>query len=358
MKMILPSIILSAVLLSSSCSKNIVKSEEFICSVTSGTAKDSTVNNTNTTNGTTNSNNNSNSSTSSTTTNNNTTTNNTTTQEKDVLSPKFSLANGKYKFGTEIELTAESGTEIQFSWDEGKTWVKGNKTIIRRSSCLYAKASNGKKESIVARGEYKVFFEKVLYVGNSITVHGPLAGSDWNNDWGMAATAPDKDYVSLVNKKLYEANPNTKSQRFNAASFERTFLNYDYERNASFFRDFEADLIIVRLGENADNTFAFNNKFEEYLKKLVDYLKNKRTVRVVVTNCFWRKNDLVAFKLGEFVRLANEAGLEYDFADISKLELDSSNSAYGVFKSPFVAEHPSDKGMKGIADAIIQQLKL
>jgi hypothetical protein len=114
----------------------------------------------------------------------------------------------------------------------------------------------------------------------------------------------------------------------------------------------------VRLGENADNTFAFNNKFEEYLKKLVDYLKNKRTVRVVVTNCFWRKNDLVAFKLGEFVRLANEAGLEYDFADISKLELDSSNSAYGVFKSPFVAEHPSDKGMKGIADAIIQQLKL
>jgi lysophospholipase L1-like esterase len=349
MKMILPSLFLSAVLMTSSCNKTIVQSEEYICTVTSGVAKDSTSNATNT--GNTNSTGNSN-------TNNTNTNNNTTTQEKDVLSPKFSLENGKYKFGTEITLSAEPGTDIQYSWDEGKTWTKGNKTLIRRTSCLFAKATNGKKESAVAKAEYKVFFEKVLFVGNSITVHGPLAGSDWNNDWGMAATAPDKDYVSLVNKKLYEANPNTKFQRYNAASFERDFLNYNYERNASFFRDFDADLIVIRLGENADNTFAFNNNFERHIKQLVDYLRKGRTVRVVVTNCFWRRNDLVAFKLGEFVRIANEAGLEYDFADISKLELDPSNTAVGIFKSQFVAEHPSDKGMKAIADAIIQQLKL
>lgn len=337
MKMILQSIILSVILMASSCDKTIVQSEEYICNVSSGVAKDSASN------------------TNSGATSN---TNNNSTQEKEVLSPKFSLANGKYKFGTEINLTAEPGAEIQYSWDEGKTWTKGNKTILRRTSCLFAKASNGKKESTVSKAEYKVFFEKVLYVGNSITIHAPLPGTDWNNDWGMAATAPDKDYVSLVNKKLYEANPNTKSQRFNAANFEKDFINFDYEKFASFYRDFGADLIIIRLGENVDNIFAFNNKFEDHLKKMVDYLRQGRTVRVVVTNCFWRKNDLVAFKLGEFVRLANEAGLEYDFADISKLELDASNTAVGIFKSPFVAEHPSDKGMKGIADAIIQQLKL
>ncbi len=334
-------IFLNAILSGSSCSKGLVTSEEFICNVESGTTKDSTaLTNTNTSTGTTNTN-----------------TGTTTNSEKDVAIPKFSLENGRYKFGTEVILTAETGTEIEFSWDEGKTWIKGNKTLIRRSACLFAKAKIAKKESAVVRADYKVLFERVLYIGNSITIHGPLAGTDWNNNWGMAATAPDKDYVSLVDKYLYTANPNLKSQRFSAVAFERDFVNYNYQ-NANFPRDYNPDLIIVRIGENVDNISAHNNKFAEHIKKLVDYIKDKKTVRVVVTNCFWRKNDLVAFQLGEFVRLANDAGLEYNFADLSKLELEFANSAGGIFKDSHVAAHPSDKGMKAIADAITAQIKL
>lgn len=32
-------------------------------------------------------------------------------------------------------------------------------------------------------------YRKVLFLGNSITKHGPKADIDWSGNWGMAATA-------------------------------------------------------------------------------------------------------------------------------------------------------------------------
>ncbi len=39
---------------------------------------------------------------------------------------------------------------------------------------------------------------KVLFLGNSITLLPPLASVGWTNNWGMAARAPEKDFVHLV----------------------------------------------------------------------------------------------------------------------------------------------------------------
>ena len=36
---------------------------------------------------------------------------------------------------------------------------------------------------------------RVLFVGNSITLHGPRPQIGWTNNWGMAASARDKDYA-------------------------------------------------------------------------------------------------------------------------------------------------------------------
>ena len=43
---------------------------------------------------------------------------------------------------------------------------------------------------------------RVLFVGNSITLHGPRPQIGWTNNWGMAASARDKDYVHLLQKKI------------------------------------------------------------------------------------------------------------------------------------------------------------
>ena len=41
--------------------------------------------------------------------------------------------------------------------------------------------------------------KRILVVGNSITRHGPNAEIGWGNrDWGMAASAPEKDFVHLL----------------------------------------------------------------------------------------------------------------------------------------------------------------
>lgn len=39
---------------------------------------------------------------------------------------------------------------------------------------------------------------RVLFVGNSITRHGPKPEAGWHNDWGMAATAREKDIAKLA----------------------------------------------------------------------------------------------------------------------------------------------------------------
>ncbi|MEI6540199.1 MAG: hypothetical protein WCO86_11845, partial [Planctomycetota bacterium] len=40
--------------------------------------------------------------------------------------------------------------------------------------------------------------DRILVLGNSLTLHGPKAEIGWAGNWGMAASAQDKDYVHLL----------------------------------------------------------------------------------------------------------------------------------------------------------------
>ncbi len=39
---------------------------------------------------------------------------------------------------------------------------------------------------------------RILFLGNSLTLHGPKPEIQWTGNWGMAASAQDKDYVHLL----------------------------------------------------------------------------------------------------------------------------------------------------------------
>ena len=197
-------------------------------------------------------------------------------------------------------------------------------------------------------------YAKVLFLGNSITKHGPKADIGWTGNWGMAASGENKDYVHLIIQGLTPAG-GTPPQFFvnNIADFERAYADYDLAIKLKAAADFKADLIILAIGENvpALKTDAEKSLFQQQVSKLLATLKAPGSnPTVVVRSCFWQ-NDA---KDQALKAACSESG--GTFVDISVLGKDEGNYARSErpFKHAGVARHPGDKGMKAIADAILK----
>ena len=69
---------------------------------------------------------------------------------------------------------------------------------------------------------------KILFLGNSITQHGPKPEIGWTGNWGMAASALDKDYPHVLAARVGKAaggEPQILAR--NIADFERGHPTYD-----------------------------------------------------------------------------------------------------------------------------------
>lgn len=198
-------------------------------------------------------------------------------------------------------------------------------------------------------------FKKVLFLGNSITKHGPKADIDWSGNWGMAASAEAKDYVHVFTKALSEKQGSTPEILVkNIADFERAHQGYDFAAKLQEAIDFQADLIVLAIGENvaALKTAEEKTKLQEAVTKLLTTLKGDRKPVILVRSCFWAN----AAK-DEALRGACEA-VKGIFADLSTLSADKSlyGRAEREFKHAGVANHPGDKGMAAIAEALMKAL--
>ena len=188
---------------------------------------------------------------------------------------------------------------------------------------------------------------RILVVGNSITRHGPLKEIGWNRDWGMAASAPEKDYVHRLYAKLTE-NGQDVFMRIRQCSFwERNFLKDNILSNYDEEKAFHADIVVFRLGENV--TIEDKPFFKEALKKFIAHIC-PAPGRTVYTTCFW-KNEIIDEAIEEVAQERVEICIDGFFAN------DETNMALGQFEHRGVSGHPSDKGMEKIADAIFQVLK-
>lgn len=190
---------------------------------------------------------------------------------------------------------------------------------------------------------------RVLILGNSITVTLPAPEIGWHGHWGMAASEERKDYVHLLIEKFKRYNDTIQVEYLGISSFERDFLNYDVKQ-LSAYRDFAPDLIIVRIGENVDENLAQREGFSNYLSNLLSYLKNGRIVAVCTTSTFWSMPKTNS----ELKKLADaERHIYVPLTDLSK---DRKNSAHDQFEDEGVGAHPSDRGMQNIADRIADKL--
>ena len=197
---------------------------------------------------------------------------------------------------------------------------------------------------------------RILFLGNSITLHAPAPEIGWTGNWGMAASAEEKDCVHLVTGALAESTGMRPEVRVrNIADFERGLADYDPAKTLASELTFGPQLVIVAIGENVpdpDNDAA-QRVFAAAMDRLLGALRAAGKPDIVVRSCFWPHavKDRLLCEAAERARVA--------FVDISAIGRDPANAARSERQIAHagVAAHPGDRGMKAIADALVSAIR-
>ena len=223
-------------------------------------------------------------------------------------------------------------------------------TVSQNASANTVSAENQVKSSQVRiyrnGGDYKV-----LFVGNSITRHAPKPEIGWYGDWGMAASSENKDYVHVLLSMLERTYGMPDYGIAHVSNWERNYQdgNKLLEERYGEARDFAADVVIIRLGENMPKYSAPACKPQ--FCDMIDFFATNPNVKVIITDNFW-KNDAKDTMIRE---IAAERG--YTFCHIGDIEDDQATMALGQFEHKGVSVHPSDLGMARIAERLFETIK-
>lgn len=188
---------------------------------------------------------------------------------------------------------------------------------------------------------------RIMFMGNSITLHGYLPKIGWYGEWGMAASCVEKDYVHLLAEKIGDAY----FCICQVADWESDYRNGENYLDAyASARDFGADIIITRFIENMDHNNVDFGLFKEKYIQLLDYVNSKSTEKIVFSTGFWKHPGDACIE-----QIAKERGcpLVYlgDLGDMDEMK------ATGLFEHDGVANHPGDKGMATVAERLWVPLK-
>jgi len=197
--------------------------------------------------------------------------------------------------------------------------------------------------------------QRILFLGNSITLHGPSAKVGWSNNWGMAASALEKDYVHVLANSIARLSGSQPEVRVtNIADFERRYDSYDLEAGLQKHLAFKPDMVVVAIGENvpALNSDEAKIRFKDSFTRLLALLKNCGQPALFVRSCFWPN------KAKDGIMQQCCSAVDGTFVDMSGLGKDESNYARSErsYAHAGVGAHPGDKGMQGIADALLKAM--
>ncbi len=191
---------------------------------------------------------------------------------------------------------------------------------------------------------------RVMFMGNSITLHGSAPAIGWIPECGMAASAPENDYVHILENKILEVAPNAAFCICQVAEWERCyktgFEKYPIYESA---KNFNADIIVVRFIENCPGGDFEGDVFRRELEALINYLDPNGNAKIVVTTGFWRHPGD-----SQLIEYAKDNSLP--LVPLGDLGERDDMKAIGLFEHGGVANHPGDLGMKNIAERIAKEL--
>ena len=203
------------------------------------------------------------------------------------------------------------------------------------------------KESHLYRGEGSKI--RILFVGNSITLHGKLPEAGWNQDCGMAASCPENDYVHLVVSKIREKyDPNVTYGILQCASYERRFMEvapaeiYGEELRESH----KADVVIMFYGANVPKTYE---EMEDKPKTFRQAYEDLRNYLDMGHNTFYHSMGFYVRPMLDEDKRAVAKKYGETFIDISDIR--ERDDTHGRFN------HPGDVGMAAIADRFFEAIE-
>lgn len=192
-----------------------------------------------------------------------------------------------------------------------------------------------------------------LAIGNSITKHGIC--EYWWDEIGMAASSERNDYVHLVAEGL-GTNVNVYALNFYVWEIQST----DRAETLTILEQYlpeNLNLVTIQLGENVTNRDTLELDYEELIRYIQDRCPN---AQVMLIGEFWEDSEI------ESIKNRAAAHCSIDFIDISSIWKNAEYmvglgaTVYGadgkehIVEHEGVAAHPSDEGMRFIAEGILE----
>ncbi|GAB3751261.1 SGNH/GDSL hydrolase family protein [Spirosoma pomorum] len=218
---------------------------------------------------------------------------------------------------------------------------------------MLARLRVGNRPSRSRAVTFNLYYKRMLVIGNSIMSHLPDPSIGWLNSNGMAASAPDKDFVHLLNARLTALYPQVSFRLQSGGNFEREFgkSTYSLDEFNEPLQQFKPDLIILRIGENIDESAVISRNYETQLSQLLDRLATYgQPVKIVATTSVWSR------PLSDSIIRRTVAGKGHTLVDLSCLVGQGQYFA-SQYANPGVAAHPNDAGMQRIADFIWEKIQ-
>lgn len=168
----------------------------------------------------------------------------------------------------------------------------------------------------------------------------------------MAASKRENDYVHQTMWIVREKYPEATYCIAQCAYWERNMNDDNVFDEYSNLKDFDADAIVIILGENIVESEHTQDELSDKFSELISYLrKGKNDVPTLISKPFLWKRPIVSKVIEKVASESNATVM-----DMSELSQDLSFRAIGNFEHSGVAAHPGNKGMKRIAEIICRNL--
>ena len=190
---------------------------------------------------------------------------------------------------------------------------------------------------------------EILFIGNSMTLHGKSPALEWNGEWGMAASSGNLDYVHLVKRTLGEKlKKPVQSRVVNASWLERGETGWQ-GRVDGLKNGAALDYLVIFLGDNV--SAMDDEEFINRLSILYKTLSKRHVGRTVIVGTWWAKpvnERLSTFSQQNNIPFVSLSDLWMRHELYANAERKVTNSGVGI--------HPGDKAMDIIHSRIVEKL--